>query len=546
MARRTEGKNEVTEAMSIESYGAKSRQPVYAGDRRIPDLWMRRLRDGTFVFEFMGRLGGKVRRKTLKSRTKTDAVAELRALQVDFDRGEVSSATIRAITVGELAADWFVDLRQRVGHPNSRHCRAQGTVDLYGCLFRNHIEPEIGHIAVAEVTVIHVRRLLAQLVAAHHSGSHTKNILGVLSRLIRYGVKLGVVTRNPVEDLDRDERPDGRRASEPRYLSLAEVERLAQELSDTYRPIALVCALAGLRISEALALSWKDISFEAATISVRAQLGPGRELIPTKTRASAASVPLFPALAAELHRHRDRIAASNPHLVDPDAFLFMGRGGKPRCRSIAGRAIRQAGFRAGLNTEGRPAVHAHDLRHSYVANVLAFHATVPEAAILARHSNAQITASIYGGVTDEARSQIATKLVAAGFGVEPTYDSSSGAVGTTASAAQATSNANADDEASHRKRFPGASSATRRPGSRITSERRLGKRAERRLAEIETELGLETASAIAAGAREIAVAKDDRMVRLEFIYEAQGIPMPPGARARYEKKTWEESLPQRA
>jgi hypothetical protein len=39
-----------------------------------------------------------------------------------------------------------------------------------------------------------------------------------------------------------------------------------------------------------------------------------------------------------------------------------------------------------------------------------------EAAVLARHANAKVTAAIYAGVSEKAKAQIASKLVDAGFG----------------------------------------------------------------------------------------------------------------------------------
>jgi len=45
--------------------------------------------------------------------------------------------------------------------------------------------------------------------------------------------------------------------------------------------------------------------------------------------------------------------------------------------------------------------------------------TLAEAAVLARHANARVTAQIYAGVSDEAKTQIAAKLVKAGLGSDP-------------------------------------------------------------------------------------------------------------------------------
>jgi hypothetical protein len=85
----------------------------------------------------------------------------------------------------------------------------------------------------------------------------------MLSALLRFAKKAGLVERNVVRDLDRDDRPGTQRLSEPRYLSSAELARLLAELGDVFRPVILLCSLAGLRISEALGLHWGDVRFGA-------------------------------------------------------------------------------------------------------------------------------------------------------------------------------------------------------------------------------------------------------------------------------------------
>src|ERR671931_2874606 len=94
---------EVLAPMSARSsHGAESRRPVYSGNRRIPGLYERTLADRTTVYEARLRLGGNVRRFRLDAETKTDAIAELRALQVDFERGDASRSPALAVTVADL------------------------------------------------------------------------------------------------------------------------------------------------------------------------------------------------------------------------------------------------------------------------------------------------------------------------------------------------------------------------------------------------------------------------------------------------------------
>ena len=202
--------------------------------------------------------------------------------------------------------------------------------------------------------------------------------MNILSGLLRYALKRKLVPHNVVRDLDRDDRPGVARQSEPRYLSEAELTRLFAEMTDTFRPVALVCAYAGLRISETLGLRWADLDLASGTLTVNGQLGEnGERLSTTRTRASAATMQAPPALVRELRAHRARQASRSLALVRSDALVFTTANGKPQSRRNALRAIHIAGDAAGLNGEGVRPIGLHDLRHSLVA--IAFRAR-PDAA----------------------------------------------------------------------------------------------------------------------------------------------------------------------
>jgi integrase len=208
-----------------------------------------------------------------------------------------------------------------------------------------------------------------------------------------------------------------KRQSEPRYLTAVELERLLAKMSETFRPVAAACAYAGLRVSEALGLRWRDIDLIAGTISVAGQLGAGgARLTATKTSASAATVPMLPALRRELITHRVRQAGVNLARVRPDALVFTTARGTPQSRRNALRALHIAGDNAKLNGDGLEPVGLHDLRHSLVAIAFELGLSAPEVALLARHANAKVTLTIYAGLSGDGRAKAITKLAEGGFG----------------------------------------------------------------------------------------------------------------------------------
>lgn len=398
------------------SHGAATRRPVYSGSRRISGLYERTLADGSTVFEAALRLGGTVRRRRLAARTKTDAVAELRALQTDYERGEEYRSPSAAVNVRDLVEDFVAHMHTRVGDPDPRRRFAPRTVEHYGYVLRRYVVPEIGHIPAPDVRASDVVRVLDVMAARRLSPNTRTGTMTALSSMFRFAAKRRIVERNIVRDVDREDRPGTRRLTEPRYLSAEEVRLLLAELSDTFRPIAAACAYAGLRVSEALGLRWHDVDLESGTLTIEGQLSArGGERIPTKTAASAATVPIIPPLLAELRAHRRRVAYVNVANVRRDALVFTtGRGrARPQNARNCLRAVHEAGDAARLNGDGRQPVGLHDLRHSMVTIALGSGVPLPEVAKLARHANPRVTAEAYAGLTDDARATLGAKLAAA-------------------------------------------------------------------------------------------------------------------------------------
>ena len=119
--------------------------------------------------------------------------------------------------------------------------------------------------------------------------------------------------------------------------------------------------------------------------------------MPVKTTASAATVPLLPALERELRAHRSRQASATCGSPTGTRSCSPQPGASPSHAATPSVRFSMQATKSASTATGAQPVGLHDLRHSFVAIALANSVTLPEAAMLARHANPRVTLAVYAG-----------------------------------------------------------------------------------------------------------------------------------------------------
>jgi len=174
---------------------------------------------------------------------KRDAEQFLSEVETDMGRGDWFDPQAGRVPLGKYAAVWVDDRDLSVR-----------TTELYRSLLRNHVDPWIGHLDVADVAPPTIRRWRKQL--RDEGVTH-----GVMAKAYRFvhavmstAVEDGSVRTNPCNvkgagQYEPDERP---------VATLDQVFALADAIQPRYRLVVLLATFTSLRFGEIMGLRRGD------------------------------------------------------------------------------------------------------------------------------------------------------------------------------------------------------------------------------------------------------------------------------------------------
>jgi integrase len=342
---------------------------------------------------------GKQRRRVVYGKTRGEVAEKLRNLSNSVAEGNVAEP-------GRLRVADLVD-RYLAAKKDSLRPRVHA---LYSSRLRVHVVPRIGGVTLRGLAPVHVLDLLAEL-QREEVGARTRQLVfDVLRRCLEFGVRVGLLPRNPARDLDRPQ------AKAPKVVSLSaeQAGRLLREAREgpTWVEAAVALGLCGLRRGETFGLAWRDVDLKAGRVRVRqalAELDDGtREVAPLKTKSARRELALPSWARAALRRHLESLAAA-PH---PTRLVFLTRAGTPvRLSNFVRRHLAPLTARAEV-----PGTTYHALRHTAATLLLAGGADPKSAQRVLGHAKAAHTLDIYADAVPE-RVDDAMALLDATLGV---------------------------------------------------------------------------------------------------------------------------------
>jgi len=338
-----------------------------------------------------------IRRKTSKSQ------AECRR-KLDEVKGQATSGTLTDAKAGRDTVAAFLprwlDAIEGTVRPS--------TLYRYRVNVEKHLIPTIGRYKLAELRPEHIVGMLATMRAKQTTNADgvaeptyaprtVKYAFTTIRKALAMAVEWGVVPRNVAAVVKAPRVPK----SEIHPPTPAEVRKLieATEASGSrFAPLWIVAAHSGAREGELLGLQWRDVSFEAGTISIRRTLAAVKDREPVyhepKTARSRRTVKLSATAMAALRVQRDRVAFDRAALCVGYAehgLVFPSRTGVPMSASNVNHRFKEALKRAELPHTFR----VHDLRHVAATAMLRAGIHPKVASERLGHASVAITLDLY-------------------------------------------------------------------------------------------------------------------------------------------------------
>ncbi len=310
------------------------------------------------------------------------------ALEVQGERRKPES---RAVT----SRQWFEDYATAwLDSFTGRTARGIASTSLsdYKRSMETYAIPFFRRYKLGEIEPPDIKRFAKSLSDGGLRASSVRKNLVPLKAMMACAVEDGTLKHNPTVGVriaasqdEHDEEP------KVKAMSRGELRLVLAALPKQWRPFFEVLAGSGVRISEALGLTWGDVDLGVAPhVRVRWQWYRGKRKR-LKSAYSRRTVPLPPRVAKILRERRAKVYAGSD-----EAPVFATRTGKP----LAARNVRRV-LDAATDDLGLGWVSFHTFRHTYASILFDGGKNAKQVQTLLGHHDPGFTLSVYVHLMDD-------------------------------------------------------------------------------------------------------------------------------------------------
>lgn len=355
---------------------------------------------------------GRQTQRSIYGKTQKEVRERLAEVTTELDSGTYIEP--RRMTLEEWMAIWLEDYMFDKKWSTIKHYKAQA---------KAHILPALGYVPLSQLDPHRIQSFYNALLRGKGekkplSPKSIRNVHGILSKCLSTAVKLEYMRRNPAEvvTLPRVERKEIKPLTDEQVRAL-----LAAIGDDGYGTLLKVVVFTGLRLAEAIGLTWDCVDFEKRRLVINKQL--------QKRPIADGGFTFTP-----LKNDKTRVIAPAPFILDllkhwqqtqTEARLRAGwewtgwRSEKERQTALVFTTALGAHlhpqtvynhFKKFTVQVGAPNARVHDLRHTYAVLSLQNGDDVKTVQSNLGHATAAFTLDVYGHVSERMKEDSADRM----------------------------------------------------------------------------------------------------------------------------------------
>lgn len=347
---------------------------------------------------------GKQKRKAFYGKTYKEVKQKMDVAKVELNEGSYIEPS--KMIVAQWMDIWLREYKKNTIKPT--------TYDLYCQYNKNHITPMLGKYSLKELRNDVIQKFVNQLSEKKLDASTVCKIHNKLKAALDQAIDNELIAKNPAlkMQLPSKERIEAKVLTPEEQLRFIEVAKQHKN-----GKIFILVLATGLRIGEALALTWKDIDFEKMLLSVNKTQMEYRDWTekknkvqygPPKTKTSIRKVPLIPVAIQLLEEMKTKQLEQKKLLGEKyhDNNLVF-------CRS-SGEILRSCNMRRDfidIATEvDVMGLTPHNLRHTFATRGLENGIELRVMQDLLGHASIKMTADLYTHVLQDKKMESMMKL----------------------------------------------------------------------------------------------------------------------------------------
>ncbi len=305
--------------------------------------------------------------------TRVEAEELLVQMRVNDRNGLINSTT--GWKLGDYMDDWLSVAKTSV---------RKSTYTSYEATVRIYLKPGLGNKFLTRLTVADVQSFLDNHKKAGKSPRNLEKMRVVLSSILERALTAEIVSRN----VARLTKIPSYKPKEVTPWSITQVSIFLNASKDNrFYPIYLIMSFYGLRVGEALGLSWSDIDIENNVIHIRKQIQYDNlkySYVDVKTRAGRRDLPLTNIV-------KDALSVINKTYAGPlPDLIFKTTGNLPIDYGIVRKTMQRISKDVGL-----PTITLHHLRHTSATILMSLGISPKNAQSILGHAHISTTLQIY-------------------------------------------------------------------------------------------------------------------------------------------------------